>query len=145
MIEINSNELEDIIEIENEVFNYPWTRQIFCEELNNKFTQASFIKDNNKIIGYGFITILYENADIDNIAVSNKYQGKGYGNKLLNELIEIAKENKVENILLEVRISNNRAINLYKKNGFEIIRIIKSYYQDNYEDAYQMIKHLEVE
>ena len=145
MIEINSNELEDIIEIENEVFNYPWTRQIFLEELNNKFTHASLIKDNDKIIAYGFISILYENGDIDNIAVSSSYQGKGYGNKVLNELTNIAKENKVENILLEVRVSNVKAINLYKKNGFEIIRIIKSYYQDNYEDAYQMIKHLEVE
>ena len=48
------------------------------------------------------------------------------------------------NINLEVRISNQKAIKLYEKCGFKIVAIRKNYYQDNHEDAYLMIKEMEV-
>ena len=45
---------------------------------------------------------------------------------------------------LEVRVSNDKAIALYKKNGFETVALRKNYYEDNHEDAYLMIKQMEV-
>jgi len=49
-------------------------------------------------------------------------------------------ENSVEEISLEVRVSNEKAINLYHSFGFEVKGIRKDYYQDNHEDAYLMVK-----
>ncbi len=58
--------------------------------------------------------------------------------------MEVTKHLGYRNINLEVRISNQKAINLYKKYGFKIVTIRKNYYQDNHEDAYLMIKKMEV-
>ena len=60
----------------------------------------------------------------------------------MDKIISVANESKCENITLEVRVSNVAAISLYKKYGFIIANIRKSYYSDNHEDAYLMIKPL---
>ncbi|MDP8003422.1 MAG: ribosomal-protein-alanine N-acetyltransferase [Caldisphaera sp.] len=76
------------------------------------------------------------------IAVLPEYRKKGIGSMLLNEAINRMKLNyNVEAVYLEVRVSNNEAINLYKKYGFEEVRIINEYYRDG-EDAYVMVKTL---
>ena len=58
----------------------------------------------------------------------------------MDHLINCAAEKGCEMISLEVRVSNAPALTCYKKYGFEIINIRKSYYQDNHEDAYLMMK-----
>ncbi|ALU11688.1 acetyltransferase [Ignicoccus islandicus DSM 13165] len=79
------------------------------------------------------------------IAVKREYQGRGIGSKLLGALIDhcskgsITSEEVFRIICLEVRVSNTRAQNLYKKFGFEIFTTLKFYYMDG-EDAYLMIR-----
>jgi ribosomal-protein-alanine N-acetyltransferase len=76
------------------------------------------------------------------IAVLPEYRKKGIGTALLNEAINRMKNNYgTEAVYLEVRVSNKDAISLYKKMGFEEVRIIKEYYR-NGEDAYVMVKKL---
>ncbi|AFZ71038.1 ribosomal-protein-alanine acetyltransferase [Caldisphaera lagunensis DSM 15908] len=76
------------------------------------------------------------------IAVLPEYRKKGIGTALLKEAISRMKDNyNAESVYLEVRVSNNDAISLYKKMGFEEVRIIKEYYRDG-EDAYVMVKIL---
>ena len=64
------------------------------------------------------------------------------GKKLLGYMIDEAIKNDCEIMSLEVRVSNAKATGLYEKMGFFNNRIRKSYYSDNYEDAYEMIKVL---
>ena len=68
-----------------------------------------------------------------------EYQGNGYGDKLLKYILDNYNN---RNYFLEVNVKNERAINLYKKNGFEILTIRKHYYKD--EDAYVMSKGGEI-
>ena len=60
----------------------------------------------------------------------------------MNHVIRMAEENGCEDISLEVRISNKKAINLYEKYGFIQINVRKSYYANPIEDAYLMMKPL---
>ena len=91
-----------------------------------------------KVVGYiAIMSLSREEAKIISFAVRKKFRGKGIGKKLLKAAIERCKERGKKKILLEVRVSNFVAQNLYKKMGFKIIDIIPNYYT-NGEDAYLM-------
>ena len=112
------------------------------EEIINKssspYSRTINYKIDDKIIGYIDYSLIYDRMEIDNIKVEEEYQDKGIGTKLMSYLVSIAIENKVDNITLEVRKSNNKAIHLYKKFGFHEVAIRKYYYGD--EDAILMEK-----
>ena len=77
------------------------------------------------------LLIVYKNIDyyeLEAIVVDPEYRNKGIGNNLMNYFINNYVTN--EDIILEVAVNNEKAINLYKKNGFEIINIRKKYYKD---------------
>ncbi len=97
-------------------------------------------EEENKILGYLKYSLIYDRIEIDNIFVEPNYRGQKIGDKLMNKLVEIAINNKVLNITLEVRVSNIVAINLYKKYGFYKTAIRKYYYGD--EDAILMEKQV---
>ena len=83
------------------------------------------------------LLIVYKNIDyfeLEAIVVDPEYRNKGIGNNLINYFID--KYITKEDIILEVAVNNEKAINLYKKNGFEVINIRKKYYKDI--DAYVM-------
>ena len=104
------------------------------------FSKIDILEDNNKIIGFIIYSIIYERAEIVDIIIDAEYRKKGYGNKLLNNAINKIEESNCHNISLEVNCNNESAINLYKKNGFQIISTRKNYY--NGIDGYLMVKEL---
>ena len=94
---------------------------------------------NNEFIGFICILDLDTELEIIDVFVLPEYQGNGYGDKLLKYILDNYKN---RNYFLEVNVNNERAINLYKKNGFEVLDIRKHYYKD--EDAYVMSKGGEI-
>ncbi len=92
--------------------------------------------DNNGIIGFITYSIIYDRAEIIDIVVSVNNREKGLGRKLLQYVINDCKSNNCKSITLEVRKSNETAINFYKNNGFNIISTRKNYYKE--EDGYLM-------
>lgn len=104
------------------------------ESFNNEFLKVIGFFD-NALLGCLVYTYIYDRIEIEYIIVDDKYKRQGIATKLLNF---IEKNNDIKNITLEVRKSNEEAINFYKKNGFEIVTTRKNYY--NNEDAYLMIK-----
>jgi ribosomal-protein-alanine acetyltransferase len=85
----------------------------------------------------------FNEAEVYNIAIINEYQHKGAGSLLLERFVDKCKNLGVEAIWLEVRESNNTAINFYKKFNFKEIQIRKYYYTNPPENA--LIMKLNVE
>lgn len=144
ILQMSNDDIQEVCMLEEEIFeNEPRKKEYFEYEINeNDLSRMFVLKEKNEIIAYGGLWFLFENADIILVGVNPKYQGKGYGQKMLDHLLKVAKDNECEFVHLEVRVSNVKAINLYKKNGFEIIRTRNGYYSDNNEDAYDMMKGL---
>lgn len=139
--EMKLEDLDEILLIEEEVFTSRWTKDQFIYELTeNEFSKLFCLKEDGKIIGYAGIWFLFERAEITSIAIKKEYQGRGYGTMLMEHLINSAIKQSCDLILLEVRPSNEKAIGLYHKLGFENLRIRKDYYQDNHEDCIEMMK-----
>ena len=94
-----------------------------------------YYEDNN-LIGFIHVSKSYETLDIVNVVVDTSKRNMGIGSKLVEYVSNIF--NDVDNLMLEVRESNQVAINLYKKCGFEEINWRKKYYGN--EDAIIMKK-----
>lgn len=101
----------------------------------NTFTHNIIIFNNNKILGFVIYSEIYENCEIIDVFVKEKYRKNGYASKMLSEVIE---KNKNRSITLEVNSTNVPALELYNKLGFEKVAIRKGYY--NGVDAYLMRK-----
>ena len=151
--------------IEQLVFSLPWSASAFSYEIrNNPSSQYLVLRykpwfyesparrllprsmrhvlqsptNEPSLLGYGGYWMVLEEAHICTLALREEWRGRSLGELLLLGLIESALQRKAEVITLEVRISNQRAQNLYMKYGFEITGRRIHYYSDNNEDAYIM-------
>ncbi len=133
---------QEILDIELSSFITPWRLPQFIDELSNPYSHIWGLVENDALIGYICFWIIGDEIHILNLAIRPDMRGKGMAKLLLKKLIEMAKEKDISNIWLEVRISNNRAISLYKSIGFEKVGIRKGYYSDTHEDAIIMALNL---
>jgi len=131
--------IEELLKIEKEIFPNPWKYEDFhFMILNSDFN--FLLKDKGKIIGYFCSLITGNIIHITNFAIVKKYQNKGIGYLFFNTLLQFFIKNNSPTFFLEVRKSNKKAIHLYKKLGFNIVKVIQNYYKQPKEDAFVMVK-----
>ena len=107
---------------------------------SNPFARKIEYVVDDKSIGYLEFSLIYDRMEIDNFYVLDECRGQGIGTKLLAHLVSLAINYRVINITLEVRVSNEVAINPYKKFGFREVALRKYYYGD--EDGILMEKQV---
>lgn len=107
-----------------------YSEQIILENIANKNMINYILFWRGECVGYTCCSYFGDEAELLKICVKNVYQHKGFGNILLNKLINKLKTLKIENIFLEVREDNTNAINFYIKNHFNKISERKKYYKD---------------
>jgi len=131
-------DIAQVYEIECDLFQDPWSYDSFLADVKNEQIAQAFVVDNrSEIIGYMVCWSYAKEVHIGNVAVSRKWQSQGIGSFILNQISECFKDMEIS--YLEVRESNQPAINLYKKFGFEILYLRKDYYS-NGENAFVMVK-----
>ncbi|MCW8853579.1 MAG: ribosomal protein S18-alanine N-acetyltransferase [Gammaproteobacteria bacterium] len=116
-----------IVEIEESAYLSPWTVGIFRDCIRVGYNCFVYLQD-EVIQAYGIITVAANEAHILNLCVSNECRGQGLGRKVLHKLIDVAEQMDTDSIFLEVRESNEIAIQLYKDEGFNEIGVRKNYY-----------------
>ena len=114
-------------------------REVDISTVNPFQRKFEYIIDNNSV-GFLEYSLIYDRIEIDNIKVNSEYRGMGIGTKLMAHLVSLAIEYHVDNITLEVRVSNEIARNLYKKFGFKEVALRKFYYGN--EDGILMEKNI---
>jgi ribosomal-protein-alanine N-acetyltransferase len=119
----------------------PWPAGAFRAEISTPHNHYFAVRDGDELVGYAGISVLGPAGDheceIHTIAVAPDHQGHGHGRELLAALLDIADKRRAP-VFLEVRTDNETAINLYRRNGFEIVGTRKGYYQPSGADAYTM-------
>ncbi len=131
------NDLEEAYKIELEVNPSPWKYETFLSsfEVGHK---GLICKNDNRMIGFIIFSPISPEAHILSISVRNEMQSKGIGTLLLKSMLDQCKVMNYKKIFLEVRVSNEKAINFYEKFGFSKDAIRNNYYTDNSEDALLM-------
>ncbi|MCD8287013.1 MAG: ribosomal protein S18-alanine N-acetyltransferase [Clostridia bacterium] len=132
-----------ISEMEKECFpEEPWSFQMLVSSFEqDAFTGLVSTEEDGEITGYAGISVAADEADIQNIAVSEPYRRSGVGMALLEALLAKAKEKGVKRVFLEVRVSNSPAMSLYLKAGFSGVYARTRYYTDG-EDCLVMAKDI---
>lgn len=120
-------DLSEVMAVENAAYPYPWTRGNFLESLENGY-DAYILLLNRVLAGYFVVMNVVDELHLLNITVRPALQGRGFGRMLLDRVSALAREKNMVSILLEVRPSNVRALEIYQRYGYATIGRRKAYY-----------------
>lgn len=135
-----TDDFEDVLFIESESFaeHNPFAYMHFYEMHGDMFLVAEYL---DFIVGFIVGYRLNENEGrVFSLAVREEFQGRGIGEKLLDELFKTFYSNLLKYATLEVRASNIKARSLYHKMGFIPCWIEKEYYSDGEDGIIMKLK-----
>lgn len=140
VVKARASDVKAISEIEKVCFSVPWSYEMLYSDIVNSIVADYFIAKDHQgcILGFCGMFDVAGEAHITNIAVLPEQRGRGIAGEMVAAMIKNATINGCEAITLEVRVSNQAAIRLYRKFGFVTEGIRKRYYSDNGEDAFIM-------
>ncbi len=121
---------DDIAQVlANEVAAYviPWGKQALIDSLQEQY-QFWLAIDDGRIIGHLIFQPVVDESHLLNVCIHPRHQGQGFGEQLMNFWFAKSQQMNLHRLFLEVRVSNDRAIALYQKFGFELLSRRKHYY-----------------
>lgn len=138
---VSRHMLREIAEIEKLCFPEPWSERSL-EIFDGGASFAVAASENEKIVSYCTVVTVLDEAQIINLATRPEYRGRGLAEKIMDKVISECASRKIGSLSLEVRVSNFKAISLYKKCGFTVAGERKDFYKDPRENAFVMVKKL---
>ncbi len=144
-------DLDEVIEIESLSHESSWTKGNFVDSLNAgywSYCLRRLAEDDDhpdELMAYCVLMPSIDELELLNITVHPSYRKRGYAQKILGIMDEAALSRSIQSIFLEVRVSNEPAIRLYEKLGYEQVGLRKDYYpltSGGREDAIVMKKRL---
>ena len=134
--EMTEADLPEVMELEREIFSWPWTEEFFLDELGRGFSHIFLARDaDGALVGFVCFWALLDEAHILNLAVRENYRRRGIGKKLVLEALKYAKRRGAKGASLEVREKNTAAIAFYGSLGFERAGLRKRYYDSPPDNA----------
>ena len=121
-------DLVEVLALEERVYPHPWTHGNFVDSLKSGYPAWVLRDVDGTLLGYFLLMLVVDEAHLLNVAVEGAIQGQGLGRFLLNQSCACARRLGMESMLLEVRPSNVRALDIYQRYGFEQIGRRKGYY-----------------
>lgn len=140
--ELTYDDIAKISQMEKAYFGQPWSEASiahYAEEGNTVFVVA---KAAGEVVGYAAVMCILDEGNLVSIAVEEDYREMGIASELLDIAYDLSHEKGVSSINLEVRQSNEAAISLYEKEGFERVGLRKNFYSNPKEDAILFLKKL---
>ena len=134
--EMVEGDIPAVAGLERRAFSEPWSEDAFAEELAEGNRRYVVAEVEGEIVGYGGVMIVDQEAHIMTVAVDPSAARRKIGTRLMLALVDRALDGGARHLTLEVRISNDAALGLYRKMGFASVGLRPGYYRD--EDALVM-------
>lgn len=125
--------LQQAIILANQTFG--WKKEQTQADFDNEYAYYYVALYGKYLVGYVGLHCILETATINQLFVHEAYRRQGVGLQLLHFVCEQLSHHEVDQLFLEVRVSNVAACQLYEKAGFQTVTIRKNYYQHPQEDA----------
>lgn len=162
-------DIREVRRIESRAYADAWPARTFETELNNRFARYRVAVERpvedapaearapsgpfaalrrlfggrdrgaERIVGFMGVWYMVDQLHLVTIATAPDAQGSGLGQRLLEDCFDMALEAELPTVVLEVRVSNDRARGLYERYGFKRTGTLRAYYRDNNEDADVML------
>lgn len=141
------SDLEEVLEIERHAFRSPWSRQIFLEELDREWATLEVLRERQKdgrslVVAFCNYWLVRDEVHLLNIATHPDHRRHGHARALLAHVVDFAGRHRCRYVTLEVRRSNQGAIDLYRQFNFQAVGIRPKYYVEDQEDAVVMLLEL---
>ncbi|MDY0189641.1 MAG: ribosomal protein S18-alanine N-acetyltransferase [Desulfuromonas sp.] len=134
---MTTEDLTDVVAIEQDCHSKPWGRELFQRELDNPLAHVILCVVDESIAGYICFWDIAAEVEIHNVATTPSLRGMGVGRVLMDCVFSYIDSCKIDSAFLEVRSSNAIAIRLYEKFAFLTVDRRTNYYSDG-EDALLM-------
>jgi ribosomal-protein-alanine N-acetyltransferase len=135
-------DLEQVLAVERQCYSHPWTAEFFLQELRSPFATVDLYCIEGQVGGYLCSWYLQGELHILNLATAPSFRRRGIAGTLLGRALDQNGRLGLEKAFLEVRVSNETAMTLYRRFGFRTIFRRPAYYPDG-EDAFVMELKLE--
>ena len=142
IIEMASEHVSSLAQIEKQCFSTPWSENALAEEIENPNARFFVALCGEQVAGYIGAHNIVGEVYITNVAVAPDYRRQGVATQLIERLVEISRAENAEFITLEVRENNTSAQALYEKQGFGVVGKRKAFYENPREDAILMTINL---
>lgn len=133
-------DLDQVVDIEQNLFSVPWTKEGFLTYLMKKDTMFFVVEEKERILGYCSMMTVLDEGDILNVAVRSDRQKEGIGQFLVDSMLHMAEMQGIRLVHLEVRQGNGTARRLYQRLGFKEDGLRRDYYEKPVENAVLMTK-----
>ncbi|MES2048301.1 MAG: ribosomal protein S18-alanine N-acetyltransferase [Pseudomonadota bacterium] len=121
-------DIDQILMIEEKVYSHPWTRGNFLDSFYSGHEACGVRNKSEDLMGYFVLMSVVDEMHLLNFSIAAERQRQGLARILLDKMSERAREKNISSILLEVRVSNQRAVEVYQRYGFIEIGRRKGYY-----------------
>ena len=147
IVPMTADHLDELERLERICFSRPWSKRMLAEELDNAC--AAFLVaedgDTGAVLGYAGLLAMMDEGYITNVAVFPEYRRCGVAAKIIEVFMNFARGNQLSFLTLEVRPSNEAAIALYQRFGFEEVGRRRNYYDLPKEDALILTRYFKEE
>jgi len=135
-----------MVVIERSASVQPRSRELLASELGRDGEGVLVASPAPSTTPVAFLSfrIVHDEAHVVNVATQPAHRRAGHATRLLTQLHAVAAERGLRYLRLEVRRSNIAAIDLYQRLGFQTIGVRPMYYGDNDEDAFIMLRRVEL-
>ncbi len=143
MRDMRQRDIDRVAALERGAYEFPWSPGIFRDCLLAGYT-GLVIEEQGEIIAYSIMSIAAGEAHLLNLCVATTARRRGFGRQLLDAMLHRAATAGADRLHLEVRPSNDAALELYIKSGFERIGVRRRYYRaaSGSEDAVLLARSL---
>lgn len=134
--EMGPDDLAEVMELEREIFSWPWSEDMFLDELDRDYSFILLAREPSGLLA-GFICfwMLIDEMHILNLGVRTRYRRLKVASKLVREGLRFCYARGARAATLEVREKNHAAIGLYKSMGFREAGLRKDYYESPRDNA----------
>ncbi len=136
---MRESDLDQVLAIEAACFSNPWLRTSFLFDLYSEDSCCMVARLGKEVSGFIIGWFVLDELHVLNLAVDSQYRRRGVGEGLLKFLLGRAEKRGCRRATLELRGSNEAALNLYEKYGFRPMAIRRAYYRQPVEDAVLML------
>lgn len=137
---MESLDLEQVAELEKVCFSESWSYGLLEAGVHSPYDVYYVYEQDGRILGYCNLRLLAGEGEVQRIAVLPEYRRLGLARKMMEAMVDYARENMAVSISLEVRESNLPARKLYETYGFTAEAVRRGYYHNPFEDAVIMWK-----
>jgi ribosomal-protein-alanine N-acetyltransferase len=131
-------DMPDVMGIELASFEYAWTEDDFLRCLRQRNCIGMVAERGDAIAGFMIYELHRTRLHLLNFAVHPGVRRAGIGGLLVSKLVYKLCSHRRQKITLAVREGNTAAQMFFRAHRFQAAKVLRGYYEDSGEDAYQM-------